>query len=123
MLITLMFSVVAQQCLDYSQGFFSFSCPASKKAGGHKKLAQDRARAPDPNWPMGYSMPWDVTSSIETGGVGVGGIAARGLAGCRPAGGEQLHCASFVHSNPFIIAVVILLVLSLSLLVSSFLFY
>uniref|UniRef100_A0A8B9M0N0 ADP/ATP translocase n=1 Tax=Accipiter nisus TaxID=211598 RepID=A0A8B9M0N0_9AVES len=28
MLITLMFSVVAQYCLDYSQGFFSFSWPA-----------------------------------------------------------------------------------------------
>ena len=40
-----------------------------------------------------------------------------GLAGCQLAGGEQLPCASFVRSNPFIITVVILLVLSL--LVSS----
>uniref|UniRef100_A0A8B9NCH1 Cerebellar degeneration related protein 2 like n=1 Tax=Accipiter nisus TaxID=211598 RepID=A0A8B9NCH1_9AVES len=29
---------------------------------GHKKLAQDRARAADPNWPAGYSIPWDVMS-------------------------------------------------------------
>ena len=84
-------------------------------------MAQDTARAADPNWPMGYSMPCDVTSSIGTGGSGGRGIAARGLTGCRSVGGEQLHCASFVHSNPFIITIVILLVLSL--LVSSFLFY
>ena len=106
MLITLMFSVVAQECLDYSQGFFSFSCPA---------------RAPDPNWPTVYSIAWDVPPSLGTGTWGWG-IAAQGLAGCGSAGGEQLPCASFVHSNAFIIAVVILLVLSLSLLVSSFLF-
>ena len=92
-----------------------------RKLEGHKKLAQDTARTADPNWPTGYSIPWDVTSSIGTGGNGGRGIAAQGLTGCRSVDGEQLHCASFVHSNPFIIAVVILLVLSL--LVSSFLFY
>ena len=85
-------------------------------------LAQDTAKAPDPNWPTVYSIRCDVPSSIGTGKWGQG-IAARGLAGCRLAGGKQLHCTSFVHSNPFIIAVVNLLVLLLSLLVSSFLFY
>ena len=94
----------------------------ARKLEGHKKLAQDTARAPDPNWLMGYSIPWDVPFSIGTGKWGRG-IAARGLAGCWSAGGEQLPCASFVHSNPFITTVVILLVLSLSLLVSFFLFY
>ena len=93
-----------------------------RKLEGHKKLAEDTARAADPKWPTGYSIPWDIPSSIGTGKLGRG-ITARGLAGCRSAGGEQLPCASFVHSNPFITTVVILLVLSLSLLVSSFLFY
>ena len=52
--------------------------------------------------------------------TGGGGITAWGLTACRLAGGEQLHCVSFVHSNPFIITVVISLVLSLSLLVFLF---
>ena len=94
----------------------------ARRLEGRKKLAQDTARAPDPNWPTVYSIPWDVLSNIGTGKWGWG-IAARGLAGCRSGGGEQLPCASFVHSNPFITTVGILLVLSLSLLVSSFLFY
>ena len=55
--------------------------------------------------------------------MGREGFAARGLAGCQSVGGEQLPCVSFVHSNPFITTVGVLLVLSLSLLVSSFLFY
>ena len=90
-----------------------------RKLEGLKKLGGDTARTADPNWPTGYSIPWDVPSSIGTGEWGQG-IAARGLSGCRSAGGEQLPCASYVHSNPFIITIVILLALSLSLLVSSF---
>ena len=92
----------------------------TRRLEGHKRLGGDPARTVDPNWPTGYSIPCDVTSSIGTGGSGGGGIATRGLTGHRSVGGEQLHCASFVYSNPFIITVVILLVLSL--LVSSSLF-
>ena len=93
-----------------------------RKLEGHKKLAQDTARAANPNWSTGYSILCDVPSSLGTGEWGWE-IAAQGLAGCQLVGGEQLNCASFVHSNPFTTTVVILLVLSLSLLVSSFLFY
>ena len=61
----------------------------------------------DPKWPMGYSIPCDVMSSILTGGVGLGGIAAEGLTGHQSVGGEQLHCASLVYSNSLIITIVI----------------
>ncbi|KAK4830410.1 hypothetical protein QYF61_010941, partial [Mycteria americana] len=54
---------------------------------GHKKLGGGTARTVDPNWPKGYSIPYGVMPSIETGGVGRGvAIAARGLAGHRLAG-------------------------------------
>ncbi|KAK4806257.1 hypothetical protein QYF61_013401 [Mycteria americana] len=47
-----------------------------------KKLGGDTARTADPNWPKGYSIPYGVMLSIETGGVGQGvAVAARGLAG------------------------------------------
>ncbi|KAK4812466.1 LOW QUALITY PROTEIN: hypothetical protein QYF61_026459 [Mycteria americana] len=32
-----------------------------------KKLGEDTARTADPNWPNGYSIPYDITLSIETG--------------------------------------------------------
>ena len=95
----------------------------ARRPEGHKKLGGNTVGAADPNWPKEYSIPCDIMSSIETGVSGGRGIAAWGLTGRQLVGGEQLHCASFVYSNPFTIVVVILLVLSLSLLVSSFLFY
>ncbi|KAK4825531.1 LOW QUALITY PROTEIN: hypothetical protein QYF61_000108 [Mycteria americana] len=50
----------------------------------HKKLGGGTAKIVDPNWPKGYSIPYDVMLSIETGGVGQGAaVAAWGLAGHR----------------------------------------
>ena len=66
-------------------------------------------------------IPCHVTSCpvYKLDGVVLGGIAARELTGHQPVSGEELHCASLVYSNPFIIIIVIFLVLSLLLLVSS----
>ncbi|KAK4809564.1 hypothetical protein QYF61_016996, partial [Mycteria americana] len=48
----------------------------------HKKLGGGTARRVDPNCPKGYSIPYDVTLSIETEQSWLGvAIAARGLAG------------------------------------------
>ncbi|KAK4807227.1 hypothetical protein QYF61_024347, partial [Mycteria americana] len=49
----------------------------------HKKLGGVTARTADPNWPKGYSIPYDVMLSIYTWGSWLGGvaIAAQGLAG------------------------------------------
>ena len=52
-----------------------FSAPHAqpvRKLEGHKKLGGDTARAADPKWPTVYSIPWDVTSSMGTGGSGGG---------------------------------------------------
>ena len=56
-----------------------------------------------------WGIPYHVMSCLvyKMGGEGLQGIAAQGLTGCRLAGGEQLHCASLVYSNPFIIIIVI----------------
>ncbi|KAK4827635.1 hypothetical protein QYF61_019845 [Mycteria americana] len=63
-----------------------------------EKLGGDTARTADPNWPKGYSIPYGVMLSIETGGVGQGAaIAARGWAGHQLAGGK-LCFASWKHS-------------------------
>ena len=44
----------------------------ARKLEGHKKLGGDTARAADPKWPMGFSIPCDVPSSLETGKGGAG---------------------------------------------------
>ena len=63
---------------------------------GHKKLGGSTGRTPDPDWPTGCLIPYDVMLSIEAGGSWLGGSdRARGQARHRSAGGEQLHCASF----------------------------
>ena len=36
----------------------------ARRLEGHKKLGGDTARAADPNWLKGYSIPFDVMSSI-----------------------------------------------------------
>ncbi|KAK4825374.1 hypothetical protein QYF61_027127 [Mycteria americana] len=57
----------------------------------HKKLGGDTAKIVDPDWPKGYSIPYDVMLSIETGGVGLGAaIAAHRLAGHRLAGDTKV---------------------------------
>ncbi|KAK4831386.1 hypothetical protein QYF61_017517 [Mycteria americana] len=48
----------------------------------HKKLGGGTARTAGPSWPKGYSIPYGVMLSIETGGAGQGAvIAARGWLG------------------------------------------
>jgi len=43
------------------------------------KLGRDTARTAEPNWPEGYSVPYEVVLSMETGAAGRGAaIAARG---------------------------------------------
>ncbi|KAK4814916.1 hypothetical protein QYF61_003240 [Mycteria americana] len=53
--------------------------PAEEEGQGdpaHKKLGGGTARTADPNWPKGYSIPYGVTLSIETGGAGRGAMIA-----------------------------------------------
>ncbi|KAK4829123.1 hypothetical protein QYF61_002161 [Mycteria americana] len=50
----------------------------------HKKLGGGTARTAGPSWPKGYSIPYGVMLSIETGGSWLGAaIAARELSGHR----------------------------------------
>ena len=77
-----------------------------RKLEGHKKLGQDTAGAPDPNWPMGYSIPCDVPSSLGTGGSGGGELRL----------GEWLGVGQWVVGNctahDLYIAMLVLLLLS-----------
>ena len=50
----------------------------ARRLEGHKKVGGDTARAADPNWPKGCSIPWDVMPSIETGGSWPGGDRCSG---------------------------------------------
>ena len=61
---TLMLSVVAKQCLDQVKDFSASRAQPARRLEGHKKLGGDTARTADPNWPKGYSIPWDVLLSI-----------------------------------------------------------
>ncbi|KAK4823482.1 hypothetical protein QYF61_002546 [Mycteria americana] len=71
-------------------------------AAAHKKLGGGTARRVDPNWPKGYSIPYGVMLSIETGGVGRGAaIAAQGLAGCRDGDSTTSLGSLFQFDNPF----------------------
>ncbi|KAK4813983.1 hypothetical protein QYF61_003816 [Mycteria americana] len=55
-----------------------------------KKLGGGTARTADPNCPEGYSIPYGVMLSIETGGIGRGAATtARELAGYRLAGARS----------------------------------
>ncbi|KAK4831831.1 hypothetical protein QYF61_019589, partial [Mycteria americana] len=47
--------------------------PSDHECMVHKKLGGGTARTADPNWPKGYSIPYDVMLSIETGGSWPGG--------------------------------------------------
>ena len=58
----------------YSVKAFSAShtIPPVRRLGVHKKLGGDTAGTADPNWPKGYSIPYDVMLNIKLGGVGRG---------------------------------------------------
>ncbi|KAK4831758.1 hypothetical protein QYF61_018956 [Mycteria americana] len=60
----------------------------------HNKLGGGTAKIVDPNWPKGYSIPYDVMLSIETGGSWLGGSDR-----CSGTGWASLsgHCG---HSSP-----------------------
>ena len=121
---TLMFLVIAKQCLDSKSRVFQLLLPSQQESWRGTRSRE--GTQPGQLTRTGQrAIPYHVTSCLvyKLGGVGLGGIATWELTGRQSAGGEQLHYASFVRSKPFIITVVILLVLSLSLLVSSFLFY
>ncbi|KAK4826643.1 LOW QUALITY PROTEIN: hypothetical protein QYF61_010571 [Mycteria americana] len=60
----------------------------------HKKLGGGTARVVDPNWPKGYSIPYGVMLSIETGGVGQGGSDCCSGMGWASVGGWQNDSAS-----------------------------
>ena len=80
-----------------SQGFFSFSCPASKKAGGAQKVG--RGHPGELTQTGQRNTPYHIASCpvYKLGGAGwEGWIAAQELTGHRSASGEQLHCASLV---------------------------
>ena len=92
-----------------SQGFFSFLCPASKKAGGAEEVGRGHRRD---SWPKLakelFHTIWHHAQYINWGSWLGGGIAARELTGHRSTSGEQLHCA------PLALYSLILLVLLLS---------
>ena len=51
--------------LTQSQGLFCLSHhPPASRLRVHKKLGGDTARTAEPNWPKGYSTPYDVMLSI-----------------------------------------------------------
>jgi len=56
--------VIAEQFL-HSVKAFSASHPLSpaRRLGVHKKLGGDTAGTADPNWPKGFSIPYDITLS------------------------------------------------------------
>lgn len=62
-----------------------------------KKLGGDTARTADLHWPEAYSLPYDVMWDNKMGElVGLWQPAPQRLSGHQSAGGEHLHCSSFV---------------------------
>jgi len=57
--------------LILSQGLFSLPHSASEEK--HKKMGGSTARTADPSWPKGYSIPYDVMLSTQTGDSRLGG--------------------------------------------------
>ena len=66
--------LITQGCFSYrwavltqSQGLFCFSPHSTnKRAGGAQGIGGDTAGTADPNWPKGYSVPYDVMLSIQS---------------------------------------------------------
>ena len=64
--------LITHQCFGYCwavlaqhQGCLSNIPPLTSRLGVGKILGGDTARTADPNWPKGYSMPYDVCSAIK----------------------------------------------------------
>jgi len=55
----------AEQCLYRVKAFSaSHITPPASGLGVHKKLGVDTAGTANPNWPKGYSIPYDVMLSM-----------------------------------------------------------
>ena len=59
----LMFSS-AFQCLEQVKDFSASDAQPARWLEGHENLGGDTARAADPKWPKGYSIPCNVMPSI-----------------------------------------------------------
>ena len=59
-----MFSLLLSSACTKTVPILLLTHPTSEEAGGHKELGGDTAGTADPNWPKGYSRPYDVTLSI-----------------------------------------------------------
>jgi len=81
----------------------------------HGKLGGYTARTAIPNWPEGYSIPYDIMLSTEAGGISQGAvIAAQGWAG--------YHSSLVLYLLLLLSLLLLLLLLLLFLLLSSFAF-
>lgn len=66
---TLMFIVVAEQCLYRAKEFSASHIALSVRSQGvHKHLGGDRSRIADPSWPKACSTPYAITLSSESCG-------------------------------------------------------
>jgi len=64
---TSMFSLLLSSAYTESKHFpASHTIPPVSRLGVHKKLAEDTAGSADPNWPKGYSIPYDIMLSIQS---------------------------------------------------------
>ena len=84
--------VSAEQCLHSTKGFSAPpTAPPASRLGVPKALGGDTAGTSAPNSPKGYPTAREAVLSNKTGGWRMAGAAlARGLAGHRSVGGEQL---------------------------------
>jgi len=56
------FSLLLSSAYTESRPFLLLTLPRQQVSwGGHKKLGGDTAGTADPNWPKGYSIPYDIT--------------------------------------------------------------
>ena len=104
-----------------SQESFSFSCPASKKAGGAQEVGRGDSQGRWPKLATGiFHTMWHHVQYINWGELAWGdGCSRTNWASVSKWWAITLCITCFIYSNPFIIIVILLL----SLLVSSFLSY
>lgn len=59
--------VIADQSLHWVKDFsISHPTPPVRRLGVHKRLRGDRARTADSNWPVGYSISYDIMHSSKS---------------------------------------------------------
>ena len=62
-----MFSLLLSSAFTESRPFLPLTTSPASRLGAHKKLGGDTAGTADPNWPKGYSIPYDVAQHIKLG--------------------------------------------------------